>query len=147
MLNVAGERLVFQNLVFHARAGRGCSVEQLRQVVRPKLISRVKLLLMSKSTESKEEREARKKATKLAKAERRARREGRPLDPNDGRKKCDVCLGMKDMLIRCQIDASKDWKMVCGKCWHGVSGGIVDGNPETHPYYKYGGLWRNHQVK
>lgn len=36
--------------------------------------------------------------------------------------------------------------MVCGKCWHTVSGGIVDGDAQ-HPYYRYGGLWKNHHKK
>lgn len=102
---------------------------------------------MSKRNESKEERAARKEAVKRAKAVRRARREGTHQDPDAGRKHCDVCHGAKDMLIRCQIDATREWKMVCGKCWHEVSGGVVDGNPETHPYYRYGGLWRNHHTK
>ena len=33
--------------------------------------------------------------------------------------------------------------MVCpGKCWKEVSGGVVDGNAD-HPYYRYGGAWKN----
>jgi hypothetical protein len=38
--------------------------------------------------------------------------------------------------------------MVCGKCWKDVSGGgVVDGDA-THPYYQYGGLWKNrHSVQ
>lgn len=32
--------------------------------------------------------------------------------------------------------------MVCGKCWKTVSGGVVDGDND-HPYYRYGGLWKN----
>ena len=28
--------------------------------------------------------------------------------------------------------------MVCGKCWHVVSGGVVDGDAQ-HPHYRYGG--------
>jgi hypothetical protein len=32
--------------------------------------------------------------------------------------------------------------MVCGKCWVYVSGGVADGD-EKHPYYRYGGLWKN----
>jgi hypothetical protein len=31
---------------------------------------------------------------------------------------------------------------VCGRCWQGVSGGVVDGDA-AHPHYRYGGLWRN----
>ena len=37
-------------------------------------------------------------------------------------------------------------KMVCGKCWNSVSGGVVDGDT-AHPYYKYGGLWKNRRKK
>jgi hypothetical protein len=32
--------------------------------------------------------------------------------------------------------------MVCGKCWHDVSGGVPDGDRD-HPFYSYGGLWKN----
>ena len=32
--------------------------------------------------------------------------------------------------------------MVCGKCWRDVSGGVVDGD-DAHPFYRYGGLWKN----
>jgi hypothetical protein len=47
-----------------------------------------------------------------------------------------------NLLIRCTIDPTNQWKMVCGKCWHDVSGGVIDGSP-LHPYYRYGGLWKN----
>lgn len=83
----------------------------------------------------------RKAAKKRAKAERRARREGR-ADSSVGQKDCDVCGASVDLLIRCQIDASGSWKMVCGKCWKKVSGGVVDGDAD-HPHYRYGGLWKN----
>lgn len=33
--------------------------------------------------------------------------------------------------------------MVCGKCWPSVSGGVPDGVSQTHPHYRYGGLWKN----
>ena len=86
-------------------------------------------------------RAARKAAKKAKKAARRAQREGR-ADPSVGQKQCDICNKSVDLLIRCQIDASGQWRMVCGKCWHIVSGGVVDGSPD-HPHYKYGGLWKN----
>jgi hypothetical protein len=78
------------------------------------------------------------------KAARRAQRQGlaTELDPNFGRKPCDLCLKPQDLLIRCQIDARKKWHMVCGRCWKSVSGGVVDGD-EQHPHYTYGGLWKN----
>jgi len=82
---------------------------------------------------------ARKAAKKRAKVERRAKREGRL---NHGQKDCDVCNKSVDLLIRCTIDESKQWKMVCGRCWKDVSGGVVDGDA-NHPHYRYGGLWKN----
>ena len=86
-------------------------------------------------------RAARKARKKLAKAARRAKREGR-ADPSHGQKKCDVCGKSVDLLVRCTIDESAAWKMVCGKCWNSVSGDVVDGDA-NHPYYHYGGLWKN----
>jgi len=83
-------------------------------------------------------RAARKAAKKRAKAERRARRH----DPTSGQKPCNVCGRSVDLLVRCQVDASNAWKMVCGRCWHDVSGGVVDGDAQ-HPHYRYGGLWKN----
>lgn len=85
-------------------------------------------------------RAARKAAKKRAKAERRAKREGR-LD-TVGQKNCHVCNKSVDLLIRCTIDESQAWTMVCGKCWKDVSGGVVDGDA-NHPHYRYGGLWKN----
>ena len=43
-------------------------------------------------------------------------------------------------------DESRDWNMVCGRCWKDVSGGVVDGDI-AHPFYRYGGLWKNRTVK
>lgn len=84
---------------------------------------------------------ARKANKKAMKAARRAKREGRA--PSDvGNKPCGVCSRSVDMLIRCRIDESREWKMVCGRCWKGVSGGVTDGDV-AHPWYQYGGLWRN----
>ena len=84
---------------------------------------------------------ARKAAKKAAKAEKRARREG---TASHGQKSCDMCTRSVDLLIRCQVDSSKEWKMACGKCWKSpeVAGGVVDGDG-TNPHYRYGGLWKN----
>ena len=100
------------------------------------------LIMQSKTKEQKEER---KKAKKLMKAKRRAEREGRG-DPTAGQKKCDICNRSVDLLIRCTTDQTKVWRMVCGKCWNDVSGGVVDGD-STHPHYCYGGLWKNRRAQ
>jgi len=83
---------------------------------------------------------SKKEAKKLAKSLKRMKREGN--DPSIGQKPCDICTKKVDLLIRCQVDASQVWKMVCGKCWKDVSGGVTDGDA-NHPHYKYGGLWKN----
>ena len=83
---------------------------------------------------------SKKEAKKLAKSIKRMKREGN--DPSVGQKPCDICAKKVDLLIRCQIDVSQAWHMVCGKCWNGVSGGVTDGDA-NHPHYKYGGLWKN----
>ncbi|RDW73355.1 hypothetical protein BP6252_07262 [Coleophoma cylindrospora] len=63
--------------------------------------------------------------------------------PNPHSKPCALCHAPKDVLIRCQVDASKKWLLICtGKCWREVSGGVVDGN-RAHPDYRYGGMWKN----
>jgi hypothetical protein len=60
-----------------------------------------------------------------------------------GNKRCDKCGESRSMLVRCQIDETKAWKMICVKgCWKSVSGGATDGTPEF-PHYKYGGVWKN----
>lgn len=92
-------------------------------------------------------RSARKAAKKASKAERRAKREGTagPI----GQKACDLCMREVDLLIRCQLDSAKQWKMVCGRCWKtpAVANGVVDGDPLVNPHYRYGGLWKNlHRV-
>ena len=91
--------------------------------------------------ETSEERKARKDALKLEKLRKREKRtngEAKQLKP------CDICGHDSDLLIRCQIDASGDWKFVCGKrCWKSVSGGVTDGDAD-HPHYRYGGLWKAH---
>uniref|UniRef100_A0A7S3NL29 DUF2256 domain-containing protein n=1 Tax=Aureoumbra lagunensis TaxID=44058 RepID=A0A7S3NL29_9STRA len=63
-----------------------------------------------------------------------------------GQKMCDLCKKNVDLLIRCRTDQSKQWKMICGPCWSKVSGGVTDGD-ENHPYYQYGGLWKNRHSK
>ena len=62
-----------------------------------------------------------------------------------GQKPCGLCERNVDLLIRCQVDQSRKWKMVCGGCWKKVSGGQTDGDSD-HPYYKYGGLWKNRKA-
>ena len=88
-----------------------------------------------------EAKEARKEARKAAKAARRARRQG---EDTGGQKACDLCGRGVDLLIRCQVDGSKSWKMVCGRCWKEptVAGGVVDGDGQNE-WYRYGGLWKN----
>jgi hypothetical protein len=85
-------------------------------------------------------KEARKALRKQTKAHRRDVREGRVV--GHAQKECTVCHKSVDLLIRCTIDQTASWNMVCGKCWHDVSGGVVDGDGE-HPHYRYGGLWKN----
>ncbi len=92
-----------------------------------------------KRGETVDERRARKAAVKADKQRKRAAREGRLeyLNPDYGRKSCDLCNKLCDLLIRCQIDESGRWVMVCGgKCWRDVSGGVVDGDA-AHPNYRY----------
>jgi hypothetical protein len=66
-------------------------------------------------------------------------------DKADHSKPCSLCATRRDVLIRCQIDESGKWHFVCtGKCWKGVSGGVVDGDgAEEHKFYRYGGMWKN----
>eukprot|EP00613_Pedinella_sp_CCMP2098_P004442 CAMPEP_0171627070 /NCGR_PEP_ID=MMETSP0990-20121206/20510_1 /TAXON_ID=483369 /ORGANISM="non described non described, Strain CCMP2098" /LENGTH=232 /DNA_ID=CAMNT_0012194769 /DNA_START=240 /DNA_END=938 /DNA_ORIENTATION=+ len=90
-------------------------------------------------------RMVRKAAKKAVKAERRDKREGR-AGPTVGQKPCELCSLGSDLLVRCRTDASQEWRLVCGKCWGGVSGGVPDGDAK-HPHYRYGGLWKNRVVK
>ena len=87
------------------------------------------------------EKANKKAAKKAAKAERRARREG---VSSGGQKACDLCARSVDLLIRCEIDRSSGWRMVCGRCWKtpAVAGGVPDGDGQN-PNYRYGGLWKN----
>lgn len=67
----------------------------------------------------------------------------RSTSPSAFRKYCDLCHKTCDVLVRCQIDDTAKWHLICPKsCWKGVSGGIPDGTSD-HPYYKYGGMWKN----
>lgn len=66
-------------------------------------------------------------------------------DKVDHSKPCTLCHTRRDVLVRCQIDESNKWHMVCpGTCWKKVSGGVMDGDgkPE-HQFYRYGGMWKN----
>jgi hypothetical protein len=104
------------------------------------------------------ERAARKEAKRLTKASARARKRGEPAAAaaagaggsadaaapagSDLFKACDLCAKRQPLLYRCQIDATRAWKFCCPSCWPSVSGGITDGNKETHPHYRYGGTWK-----
>ena len=85
---------------------------------------------------------ARRRARKAMKAKRRAKREGR-LE-GEGQKKCTLCKKSVDLLVRCQLDDTATWHMVCGTCWNlpSVSGGVPDGDGKN-THYRYGGLWKN----
>ena len=88
---------------------------------------------------------SRKAAKKATKALRRAKRAG-VADETTGQKRCDVCDASVNLLVRCRIDTTKKWRMVCGRCWKDVSGGVPDGDA-SHPNYQYGGLWKNRNVQ
>ena len=96
-------------------------------------------------------KDARKAAKKAAKAAKRSKRAGASSDnedgsdASDGSKACDVCDKRVDLLVRCQVDSTKRWKMACGKCWKVASGGVPDGDAD-HPHYRYGGLWKNRRA-
>ena len=96
-------------------------------------------------------KDARKAAKKAVKAEKRAKRAGASGDGEDGSgvadgsKACDSCDESVHLLLRCQVDSTKTWKMVCGRCWKVASGGVPDGDAD-HPHYKYGGLWKNRRA-
>lgn len=66
----------------------------------------------------------------------------RDISPSSFRKPCDLCHAPKDVLVRCRIDHTQEWRFVCtGKCWRQVSGGEIDG--PNKPFYQYGGMWKN----
>ncbi|KAI5366612.1 hypothetical protein Slin14017_G042520 [Septoria linicola] len=61
-------------------------------------------------------------------------------------KPCTLCNTPRPVLVRCQIDESGKWHMVCpGECWRSVSGGQEDakGFKTEFPHYRYGGMWKN----
>ena len=67
-------------------------------------------------------------------------------DESTGQKQCDLCDASVNLLVRCRTDTTKKWRMVCGRCWKDVSGGVPDGDA-SHPNYQYGGLWKNRNVQ
>ena len=83
-------------------------------------------------------RDARKAAKKAVKAAKRSKRAGASSDnedgsdASDGSKACDLCDTRVDLLVRCQVDSTKRWKMACGKCWKTASGASRMGTRTTH---------------
>ena len=73
-------------------------------------------------------RKARKEAAKEAATEKEKGGAG-------GAKPCASCASQVHLLIRCQTDTTKQWRMLCGKCWHKASGGVPDGDAD-HPHYR-----------
>jgi len=70
----------------------------------------------------------------------------RSASPTSFRKPCSLCSTPQPVLVRCQIDSSGTWHLVCpGKCWKSVSGGTIDaaGHEDELPHYRYGGMWKN----
>lgn len=55
-----------------------------------------------------------------------------------------LIIAYTDRIQKTQFTRKKG--MVCGKCWNDVSGGVVDGD-NAHPYYRYGGLWKNRRAQ
>lgn len=93
------------------------------------------------------DREARKARRQALKAERKARRAMSPEEKaREKRKPCDICGKPVNLLVRCTCDSTQKWRMLCGRCWNDASGGVPDGDAE-HPYYRYGGLWKNRSAK
>lgn len=88
------------------------------------------------ASERKAARALRKKAAKQQKRNRVT------ADGSTGRKSCGHCAKPEcELLVRCESKSWSGWKLVCGKCWAAVSGGVPDGD-DAHPDYRYGGLWR-----
>ena len=98
------------------------------------------LMTGNTNTDEMTTRQRRKAAKKAMKAARREKRQGGAVEAS--RKPCDLCGTPVDMLIRCTVDATQQYRMVCGKCWPSVSGGVPDGD-DDHPHYNYGGVWKN----
>ncbi|PRP88447.1 hypothetical protein PROFUN_03164 [Planoprotostelium fungivorum] len=91
----------------------------------------------------KQEKRDRKKAAREAK---KSNRQGSDSSVEASRKPCDLCHEKRDVLVRCMIDDSEQWKLICTKgCWQKVSGGQVDGVKEKE-HYRYGGMWKNHKA-
>ena len=97
-------------------------------------------------SKEKEDRALRKQRAKESKRQRRLKREGK-AGSEDGNKDCEKCGKSSQVLIRCQYDETKLWRLVCGTCWREVSGGVPDGRGEEFPFYRYGGLWKNRTIK
>lgn len=49
-------------------------------------------------------------------------------------KPCGTCQVVATKLYRCQLDASKNWQLICKTCWDTLSPG--------NPLYRYGGTWK-----
>eukprot|EP00439_Symbiodinium_sp_Y106_P048490 s1228_g6.t1 len=100
-----------------------------------------------KSSEAQDVKAARRERKKALKAERRARRAQSPEERAAAKRKpCTLCQRPVDLLVRCRIDISQKWHMLCGRCWKKESGGVPDGDA-SHPHYRYGGLWKNRSAK
>lgn len=92
-------------------------------------------------------RELRRSRKSALKADRRARRAQSPQERAAAKRKpCSLCAKAVDLLVRCRIDETKNWQMLCGRCWRQASGGVPDGDAE-HPHYRYGGLWKNRSAQ
>jgi len=96
----------------------------------------------SATLDKKARRRQHKEDVKAQKRERRLKRTGN-ASSDVGRKACDLCHKRVDLLVRCTVDETQQYRMVCGRCWPDVSGGVPDGVRATHPHYRYGGLWKN----
>ena len=92
-----------------------------------------------------EDRALRKQRAKESKRQKRLKREGMARG-EEGNKGCEACGKSSEVLIRCQYDETRQWRLVCGSCWRRVSGGVPDG-AENFPFYRYGGLWKNRTIK
>jgi hypothetical protein len=49
-------------------------------------------------------------------------------------KACAACKTEATTLYRCQLDASKQWHLICKVCWDRLS--------PDNPHYRYGGTWK-----
>lgn len=87
---------------------------------------------------SKEDQKNHKKQVKLL---NKAKRAG---EVDIGSKQCDICQNMRDVLVRCTIDETCQYKMVCTRgCWQKISGNTIDGSEDKEDYYRYGGMSAN----